>query len=186
MLVECYDEKGAEVYEMIIKQIFQDLVLGPSVDDLKAFANPDEAVFILAIKMKKASGVIKFGDVASFTYDKKNNTTKIFVENENYLPNILKKLWRRYSRDELYQPTRYNIDLEGNQMELEELVIDDPQSNLQRRVYDAIFRILPEGFKIIKDVSVGDIVAVIATDELIKDAWIEKANDYIAELNKGL
>ena len=64
MLVECYDEKGAEVYEMIIKQIFQDLVLGPAVEDLKAFANPDEAVFILAIKMKKTSGVIKFGDVA--------------------------------------------------------------------------------------------------------------------------
>ena len=40
--------------------------------------------------------------------------------------------------------------------------------------------------KIIKDVSVGDIVAVIATDELIKDDWIDKANDYIAELNRGL
>ena len=35
-------------------------------------------------------------------------------------------------------------------------------------------------------VSVGDIVAVIATDELIKDDWIDKANDYIAELNRGL
>ena len=108
MLVECYDEKGAEVYEMIIKQIFQDLVLGPSVDDLKAFANPDEAVFILAIKMKKASGVIKFKDVANFSYDKANDVTKIFIENENYLPNILKLLWRQFSRDEIYQPTRYN------------------------------------------------------------------------------
>lgn len=71
-------------------------------------------------------------------------------------------------------------------MDLEDWVVDDPHSNLQRRIYDAIFRILPEGFKIIKDVSVGDIVAVIATDELIKDDWIDKANDYIAELNKGL
>ena len=34
MLVECYDTKGAEVYEIIIKQIFQDLVLGAAVDDL--------------------------------------------------------------------------------------------------------------------------------------------------------
>lgn len=186
MLVECYDEKGAEVYEMIIKQIFQDLVLGPAVDDLKAFVNPDEAVFILAIKMKKTSGVIKFSDVATFNYDKINNVTKIFVENKNYLPNILKQLWRKYSRDEIYQPTRYNIDLEGNQMELEDLIVDNPHSNLQRRVYDAIFRILPEGFKIIKDVSVEGIVAVVATDELIKDVWIEKANDYIVELNSGL
>ena len=66
------------------------------------------------------------------------------------------------------------------------LVIDDPHSNLQRRIYDAIFRILPEGFKIIKDMSTEDIVAVVATDELIKDDWIEKANEYIDELNKGI
>ena len=36
--------------------------------------------------MKKTSGVIKFGDVANFTYDKSNDVTKIFIENENYLP----------------------------------------------------------------------------------------------------
>ena len=59
MLVECYDEKGAEVYEMIIKQIFQDLVLGPAVEDLKAFANPDEAVFILAIKTSVSYSILK-------------------------------------------------------------------------------------------------------------------------------
>jgi hypothetical protein len=65
------------------------------------------------------------------------------------------------------------------------LIVDDPQSNLQRRIYDAVFRILPEGFKIIKDLSTEDIVAVVATDELIKDAWIEKAHEFIDELNNG-
>lgn len=186
MLVECYDKKGAEVYEIIIKQIFQDLVLGASVDDLKAFVNPDDPVFILAIKMKKTSTVVEFKDIANFTYDKANDVTHIFVENENYLPNILKKLWRQFSREEIYQPTRYNIDLDGNQMNLETLIIDDPHSNLQRRIYDAIFRILPEGFKIIKDMSTKDIIAVVATDELIMDAWIEKAEEYISELEKGM
>ena len=186
MLVECYDKKGAEVYEIIIKQIFQDLVLGPSVDDLKAFVNPDDPVFILAIKMKKTSTVVEFKDVAKFTYDKADAVKNMFVEDENYLHNILKRLWRKFSRDEIYQPTRYNIDLDGNQMDLETLVIDDPHSNLQRRIYDAIFRILPEGFKIIKDMSTKDIIAVVATDELIMDAWIEKAEEYIAELENGM
>ncbi len=186
MLVECYDEKGAEVYEIIIKQIFQDLVLGAAVDDLKAFVNPDDPVFILAIKMKKTSNIVEFKDIARFTYDKQEDVTGIFVEDENYLPNILKKLWRKFSRDEIYQPTRYNIELKGNQRDLETLVIDDPHSNLQRRIYDAIFRILPEGFKIIKDMSRGNIVAVVATDELIMDAWIEKAEEYISELNDGV
>ena len=48
------------------------------------------------------------------------------------------------------------------------------------------FRILPEGFKNIKDLSTEDIVCVVATDELIKDAWIEKAHEFIDELNKGM
>lgn len=186
MLVECYDKKGAEVYEIIIKQIFQDLVLGTSVDDLKAFVNPDDPVFILAIKMKKTSTVVEFGDVANFTYDKVNDVTRILIDDENYLPNILNKLWRMFSRDEIYQPNRYMLELSGNQMDLENLVIDDPHSNLQRRIYDAIFRILPEGFKIIKDMSTKDIIAVVATDELIMDSWIEKAEEYIAELNNGM
>ena len=55
--------------------------------------------------------------------------------------------------------------------------------NLKRRIYDAIFRIVPEGFKIMKDISRDDIVSVIATDELIKDEWVEKAEGYIVELN---
>ena len=186
MLVECYDKKGAEVYEIIIKQIFQDLVLGAAVDDLKAHVNPDDPVFILAIKMKKTSTVVEFGDVANFTYDKADDVTRILIDDENYLPNILNKLWRMFSRDEIYQPNRYMLELSGNQMDLENLVIDDPHSNLQRRIYDAIFRILPEGFKIIKDISTKDIVAVVATDELIMDAWVEKANEYIAELNNGM
>ncbi|MCC7553780.1 MAG: methanogenesis marker 17 protein [Methanobacteriaceae archaeon] len=183
MLVECYDEKGAEVYDMIIRQIFQDLILGPSVDDLRAFADPDQVVFILAIKMKKTAGNIFMHDAASLNYDKAENKTIITVDNENFLPNILKKLWKNFSRDEIYQPDRFTIILDGDQMNINDLIIDNSQANLRRRLYDAVFRILPEGFRIIKDLSKGDIIAVIATDELIMDSWIEKANEFIEELS---
>ena len=186
MLVECYDERGAEVYEIIIKQIFQDLVLGASVDDLKAYVNPDDPVFVLAIKMRKTSNVILFEDVANLIYDKNDDVTRIFIDDENYLPNILKQLWKQFSRDEIYQPNRYQLEIEGDYTKLSSEVVDDPHSNLQRRIYDAIFRILPEGFKNIKDLSTDDIVVVVATDELIKDAWIEKAHEFIDELNKGM
>ena len=186
MLVECYDEKGAEVYEIIIKQIFQDLILGTSVDDLKAYVNPDDPVFVLAIKMRKTSKAITFEEVANLTYMKNDDKTMILIDNENYLPNILKELWKRFSRDEIYQPNRYQLEIAGDHTDLASIVVDDPHSNLQRRIYDAIFRILPEGFKIIKDLSTDDIVCVVATDELIKDAWIEKAHEYIDELSEGM
>ena len=185
MLVECYDERGAEVYEIIIKQIFQDLVLGSAVDDLKAYVNPDDPVFVLAIKMRKTSNPILFEEVANLIYNKEKDVTTILIDNENYLPNILKLLWRQFSRDEIYQPNRYQLEIKGDYTALKSEVVDDPHSNLQRRIYDAVFRILPEGFKIIKDLSTEDIVTVVATDELIKDAWIEKAHEYIDELNNG-
>ena len=127
--------------------------------------------------------MVTFEDVANLSYVKEDDITRIIVDNENYLPNILKQLWRRFSRDEIYQPNRYQLEIAGDHVDLKTIVIDDPHSNLQRRIYDAIFRILPEGFKIIKDMSTEDIVTVVATDELIKDAWIEKANEYISELN---
>ena len=186
MLVECYDERGAEVYEIIIKQIFQDLVLGASVDELKAYVNPDDPIFVLAIKMRKTSNVVKFEDVANLTYDKNDDVTRILIDNENYLPNILKELWKQFSRDEIYQPNRYQLEIAGDYTDLKSIVVDDPHSNLQRRIYDAVFRILPEGFKIIKDLSTEDIVCVVATDELIKDEWIDKAHEFIEELNKGI
>ena len=186
MLVECYDKKGAEVYEIIIKQIFQDLVLGASVDDLKAYVNPDDPVFVLAIKMRKTSNVVKFEDVANLTYDKNDDVTRILIDNENYLPNILKELWKQFSRDEIYQPNRYQLEIAGDYTDLKSIIVDDPHSNLQRRIYDAVFRILPEGFKNIKDLSTEDIVCVVATDELIKDEWIDKAHEFIEELNKGI
>ena len=123
MLVECYDERGAEVYEIIIKQIFQDLVLGASVDDLKAYVNPDDPVFVLAIKMRKTSNVVLFGDVADLTYNEANDRTMILIDNENYLPNILKQLWKQFSRDEIYQPNRYQLEIEGDYTELESVVL---------------------------------------------------------------
>ena len=78
--------------------------------------------------------------LSHFSYNKQNDVTMILVDDENYLPNILNKLWRIFSRDEIYQPNRYQLEISGNQMDLENLVIDDPHSNLQRRIYDAIFR----------------------------------------------
>ena len=186
MYIESNDPEGAKVYDMIIRQIFQDLVLPPSIDDMRAYVNPNEVCFIIAIKMRKTSNVIRFEDVANLTYDKANDKTMILVDNENYLPNMLKILWMEFSRDDIYQPNRYQLEISGDHTKLASVVVDDPHSNLQRRIYDAVFRILPEGFKNIKDLSTDDIVAVVATDELIKDAWIEKAHEFIDELNKGI
>lgn len=181
MYIESNDPEGAKVYDMIIRQIFQDLVLPPSIADMKAYVNPEEVFIIMAIKMKKTSAETLLKQVADVKYDKDEDTTTVLINNETFLPNILKKLWHELGRENVHQPSRYVLVMKGR-LDLENLVVDNPYENLKRRIYDAIFRIIPEGFKIIKDMSEGDIVAVIATDELIQDRWIEQARGYIEEL----
>ena len=182
MLVESTDKEGAKVYEMIIKQIFQDLQLSPSIKDMRVYVDPEEVVFILCIQMDKTSSFIVLNDVAKIEYDKENDETIIRVQNENYLPNILKKLWIEKGRENIHQPNRFSFIIKGKEEDLNDFVIDDPYENLKKRVYDAVFRIVPEGFRIIRDFSEKDIVAVVCTDELIKDDWMDKTRAYVEEL----
>jgi len=102
MYVESNDEEGAKVYEMIIKQIFQDLVLPPSIDDMRAYVNPNEVVFIMAIKMRKTSRHISLKEVADVKYDFDEDTTTILINNENYLPNILKKAFGLKKEEKMF------------------------------------------------------------------------------------
>ena len=185
MLVESTDKEGAKVYEMIIKQIFQDLQLSPSIKDMRVFVDPEEVVFILAIKMDKTSNFTILSDVANVKYNGEEDKTIIRVENENYLPNILKKLWLEKGKENIHQPDRFRFVIEGKEEDLENLIIDDPHENLKIRLYDATFRIIPEGFRIVRDISEGDIVAIVSTDELIKDEWLDKGLAYVEELKSS-
>ena len=185
MLVKSNDKEGAKVYEMIIGQIFQDLQLSPSIKDMRVFVNPEEVVFILAIKLDKTSSFTSLHDVVTIKYDKNDDKTIIRVKDENYLPNILKKLWQEYGRENVHQPNRFSIILDGEDDNLKDLVIDDPYVNLKKRVYDAAFRIIPEGFRIVRDISDGDVIAIVATDELIKDDWLDQGFQYVEELKSS-
>ncbi len=185
MLVKSNDKEGAKVYEMIIRQIFQDLQLSPSIKDMRVCVDPKEVVFILAMKMDKTSSFTSLNDLATLEYDKEEDKTIIRIDDENFLPNILRKLWIEKGRENVHQPDRFKVILDGKQENLGDLVIDDPYENLKKRVYDAAFRIIPEGFRIIRDISQGDIVAIVCTDELIKDEWLDKGLEYFEELKNS-
>ena len=106
MIIESNDPEGAKVYEMITKQILQDLLLAPALSDLKAYVNPNEVVFIMAMKMKKTSKAKHLNEVSSSVYDPEKDLTTITINDENFLPNILKKLWKELGRENVHQPSR--------------------------------------------------------------------------------
>ncbi len=182
MIVECYDENGAEVYEMIIKQIMQDVQVGRAISDMKVFIDPREPVFIIAVKYEKAASPITVDDFTEYEFDKEENKTTIRVKDENYLPELLQKLWDTEGREKIEQPSRFEIIINEPEVELKGMVIHDPSEDLKKKLYDAIFRIIPEGFRVVEHKSKGNIISLLCTDDIIKDDWIKKRDKMIKEL----
>jgi len=182
MIVECYDEKGAEVYEMIIKHVMQEIQVTRSINDIRVYVDPREPVFIIAIKVEKTSKPVTIEDFAEYKYDKKEDKIFIRIKDETYLPELLKKLWETEGREKIQQPSRFEVIINNPASKIEGMIVVDPAEKLKRKIYDAIFRILPEGFRVIRDLSQGNIIAMTSSDEILKDEWIEKGKEIVEEM----
>ena len=182
MKVECYDREGAEAYELVVKQVLQDLQLGRAIDDLRIFADPREPIFIIVVKFARAASPIYLEDMAIQEYDKEENKLHLRITDETYLPELLEKLWRLEGREKIQQPTRFEIIIENPTTKIEGLIVHDPQETLKKKIYDAIFRIIPEGFRVIRDISQDNIIAMVCTDELLPEEWIKKAYEIVEEI----
>ncbi|MBC7100545.1 methanogenesis marker 17 protein [Methanothermobacter tenebrarum] len=182
MKVECYDREGAEAYELVVKQVLQDLQLGRAIEDLQIFADPREPVFIIVVKFAKAASPVYLEDMAIPEYDKEENKLHLRITDETYLPQLLEKLWRLEGREKIQQPTRFEIIIENPTVKLEGLIVHDPQETLRKKIYDAIFRIIPEGFRVIRDISTDNIIAMVCTDEILQEEWIKKADNMIKKV----
>ena len=182
MMVESYDKNGAEVYEMVIRQTLQDLQLSRAIRDMKVFTDPREPVFIIVIKYEKAASPITIDDFTEYEYKKDENNLYIRVKDETYLPELLQKLWGLEGRENIQQPSRDEIIINNPKAKVEGIYIHDPMEDLKKKIYDAIFRIIPEGFKVIEQLSKGNVIAMVCSDEIIKKEWIKKRDEMIKEL----
>lgn len=182
MDIECYDKEGTEAYDLVLRQVIMDLQLGPAIIDSRIFIDPRDPLFIIALKISKAARPVYIDEVAEYHFNKEKTQIKIKINNENYLPNILEKLRFNEGRDNVQQPSRYELIIDNPKTDFDNFIIHNPEESVKKKTYDAISRILPEGFRVVKDISDGYIIAMVATDELLKDEWIQQGISYVEEL----
>jgi putative methanogenesis marker protein 17 len=184
MRVECYDPEGKAVYEMILSHILQEVQITRSVKDVWIYVDPREPVFIIIVQLLKTSSPVLLEDFASYKYDQEANEVFIRINDEKYLPALLKKLLEVEGRNKVHQPSRFEVIVDDPQKPLKGLVVHDPHEDLKKKVYDAIFRIIPEGFRVIEHYSEGDIIVMTCSDELIKEEFVEKTKELLEEFKK--
>lgn len=180
MYVECYDEVGAKVYDTLLRQTLQDLKLARAINAVKIFIEPRDALFIGVVKLEKTSTPIYLKDMASYKFE--DGILKILIENEDYTPDLLRVLWQEEGRVNVAQPDRYKIEVSNYSIDPENLMIVDPSKELKQKVYDALFRIMPEGFRMTRNASEGNLVCIMSSDEIIDEKWNKKFNEVIDEV----
>lgn len=180
MYVECYDEVGAQVYDTLLRHTLQDLKLARAISAVKLFIDPGEALFIGVVKLEKASQPVYLTDMASHTTE--DNVLKIKIENENYLPDLLRVLWQEEGRVNVAQPDRYKIEIKNPSVDADNLMILDPSQELKQKVYDALFRVMPEGFRMTRNASRGNLICLMSSDEIIDEKWNRKFEEVIEEV----
>jgi putative methanogenesis marker protein 17 len=185
MKVECYDEEGAEVYDMIVRQILQEVQVSRAIKDLRVYVDPREPVFIIVVQFEKTAPPVVLEDFADYEYDSEANEAFIRINNENYLPQLLNKLWEIEGRNKVHQPSRFEVIIDDPHNQLEGMVVQNPEEDLKKKIYDAIFRIIPEGLRVVEHYSEGNIIAMTCSDEVIKDEWVAKMMALIKEIKSG-
>lgn len=185
MQVECYDESGREVYDMIVRHILQEVQLVRSVKDVRVYMDPRDPVFIIAVQFQKTAPPVVLEDFTEYKYDPGANETFIRINDEKYLPELLKKLWELEGRNKIHQPSRFEVIIDDPKVKLEGMVVHNPEEDLKKKVYDAIFRIIPEGFRVVEHYSEGNIIALTCSDEYIKEEYLEKTREIIKEIKEN-
>ena len=104
MKVECYDENGAAVYDMIVRHILQEVQVTRSIGDLRVYVDPREPLFIIVVKLEKASQPIVIEDFTEYEFNKAGNEMFIKIKDETYLPDLLEKLWEKKEETKYTSP----------------------------------------------------------------------------------
>ena len=184
MYVECYDEQGAQAYEKILRYTLQDLKLAKAINGIKIFIEPRDAVFIGVIRLAPPSAPIYLKDMA--TYKMEDGILKIKIDKEDYTPDLLRELWKKEGRANVAQPDRYRIEVKEPSFNPDDFLVFNPYKELKRKVYDAILRIVPEGFRISHNRSERDMVCLLCSDQIIDESWYAKFDEIIEEVRNDV
>ncbi|HYA33865.1 MAG TPA: methanogenesis marker 17 protein [Candidatus Bathyarchaeia archaeon] len=176
VVVKSPDEQGARMIEELTSDILSDLDVAQSLRSIRIFIDPDEPVFILYGKLAVALPDIKVSDVATMTHT--DDGLKLDIKNERYVNDLLDKLVERYGKANLLQLDRYTL-LVATDEDIPDETIFEPAAELKRKVIDSIRRIAPEGYRIIKHDITDDYILFIASEEPIKQEWIDKGHSLL-------
>ena len=178
--VEGTEEFGNEVYAELFERILVDLGLTNRVEVARLVVKPEVPLFLVSIRTRRARTAVKVSDIS--TVEQRQRDTYMMIGDESYAPALLALLWKRFGRERIEQITRLEVLVHGiKQEELEDLELD-PGQELKKEVLDAVWRLLPEGFKVRHNILSESVMTVAATEHVMQPEYISLAEKVHREM----
>ena len=193
--LEVFDVKSAiaseqEFYRKIIEDNLSSLKLAPAIGRIKVVLRPEDSLFQMAIILRDVGTRVTTNDIADMEAKPIAGEIIISIKKEQYIPELLGKLWDRYGKANISQPDRWTVTISTDQPREEEaflkdMMVADPRHRLHENLVDFAIRVTPEGFRVRYHLYKGNQFIFVASEEALKHEWIEEAGTMLEELMKG-
>ncbi len=177
------EQYGGDAYSKLFDEIMSDLNKAVLIDKVKLVLKPSTPLFVFSIVLRAEPGSKSIIDVSNVRTDA--NGVHVTITQERYAPDILGALWAKYGRNAVYQQTRFDIDVAGaKESELAEMIISSGEED-KREIMGAIWRTMPEGIKNRRTYIDGNVITVVATEEILLPEMIEEGKQIHASMGGG-
>lgn len=189
-VVESAIASEQEFYSKIIEDNLASLKLAPAIGRIKVVLRPEDSLFQMAIILRSVGTKVTMSDIADVEAKPVAHEIIISIKKEQYIPELLGKLWERYGKSNISQPDRWTVAIHTDKAEEEtaflgEMMIADPRHKLHENLVDFAIRVTPEGFRVRYHLYKGNSFIFVASEEALKREWIEEAEVMLEELMEG-
>ncbi len=182
--VESSEGFGGESYEGLFKRIVQDLGIYRNVDEARMIMRPDIPFFLVSVRMRSPSSTSSIGEATELRDAPEG--ARLTILDENFAPAILRWLWDAYGRDRTDQLSRLELVVKGVKAdELRDVEIQSMERQ-KSQLLDALWRILPEGFKVRHNLTNRSTITLMTTEACMSREWIELAEKVHEEMSNDV
>ncbi len=169
------DAYGNDAYAMLFDDIMSDLNKAVLIDKVRLVLEPATPLFVFSIILRTEPTPKTVADVATVRTDVSG--VHVTITQERYAPDILRELWARYGRKAVYQQTRFDLDVAGaKEADVNAIVVASGEED-RREIMGALWRTIPEGIKNRKTLISGNVITVVASEEILLPEMIERGRE---------
>jgi putative methanogenesis marker protein 17 len=189
-VVESAIDSEQGFYRKIIEDNLASLKLAPAIGRIKVVLRPEDSLFQMAIILRDVGTKVTTIDIADVEAKPVASEVIISIKKEQYIPELLGKLWERYGKANISQPDRWTVAITTDKPAeeaafIKEMMVADPRHRLHENLVDFAVRATPEGFRVRYHLYKGNRFVFVASEEALKHEWIEEAGAMLDELMEG-